>query len=283
MDLILSKQPDWELLSSGNEKKIERFGSLVVERPAPQAIWDEGEKKSSQPHAVFRRKQDGTGDWRFTDRVPDNWDIRLFDVHLNLRFTGFGNLGVFPEHSVHWPWMKDLLAKHPSRPEILNLFSYTGAASTFSAQHGARVTHVDSAKSVNAWAKLNASASGIEGDIRFIEDDALKFVTREARRSRKYHGIILDPPTFGRGNKGGIWKIERDFFQMLEICRNLLSDDALFVLVTAHSPGITPAVLRAMLSGFEGVMESGEMLLAGEGPYLPVGVYARIICNSKSV
>jgi 23S rRNA (cytosine1962-C5)-methyltransferase len=282
MDLILPKQPDWELLTSGNEKKVERFGSMIVERPAPQAIWADEKDTFYRPNAFFHRKQDGTGDWNYSGCVHDSWNIQLFDVRLQLRFTGFGNLGVFPEHSVHWPWFKELLSKHSGRPEILNLFAYTGAASIFSALLGARVTHVDSAKSVNAWAKLNAGASGVDGDIRFIEDDAMKFVKREERRRRKYQGIILDPPTFGRGNKGEVWKIENDFFRLLEVCRNLLSDDALFVLVTAHSPGITPAVLRALLSGFEGAMESGEMLLKGDGPSLPVGAYARIACNSNS-
>ncbi len=281
MDLILSKQQDWELLSSGNETKIERFGDVVLVRPAPQAIWPEMESPPGRKDVIFRRKKDGSGDWHYKGRPLDPWSIRLFDVQLQLRLTGFGNVGVFPEHSVHWPWIGDLLSKHPGRPEILNLFSYTGAVSIFSARCGARVTHVDSAKSVNAWAKLNAVQSGIRDEIRFIEDDATKFVKREERRLRKYDGIILDPPTFGRGNKGEVWKIERDLFRLVEGCRNLLSDNALFVLVTSHSPGVTPAVLRALLSSFGGKMESGEMLLEGQGLYLPVGGFARVSFDSS--
>lgn len=280
MDLALKKQSDWELLASGGGRKLERFGSVIIERPAPQAVWKESDSTSwDRAGATFRRKSDGSGSWDCRGASQPSWDIRLLDVSLQLRLTGFGNVGVFPEHAVHWPWMKELLLKKPGA-EVLNLFSYTGGASVFCAEQGARVTHVDSAKSVNTWAGLNARASGVEAEkIRFITDDALKFAKREQRRNRKYHGIILDPPTFGRGSKGEVWKVERDFIALLDVCKELLLDNALFVLITSHSPGITPAVLRAMLSGVSGRLESGEMLLAGKGPELPAGAYARITCN----
>lgn len=279
MDLTLFDQPDWELLASGDGRKLERFGDQVIERPAPQAIWSPA---SGAPwniaSSIFNRRSDGSGDWVHRGRSVSSWDVRLLDIHLQLRFTGFGNLGAFPEHAVHWSWIKDQLSKRAGA-EVLNLFSYTGAASIFCAKSGATVTHVDSAKSVNTWAAVNASASKTdEGKIRYIADDALKFARRETRRGRKYDGIILDPPTFGRGVKGEVWKIERDFGGLLDICRSLLREDAYFLLVTSHSPGVTPAVLRGLLSGIPGRLESGEMLLSkvGREPSLPAGTFARI-------
>ena len=287
MDLTLTEQPDWALLSSGDGRKLERFGSMVLERPAPQAVWDiEDPEEWECAQAIFQRRSDGSGDWRRARGVAqESWTVRLFGVPMQLRFTGFGNVGVFPEHAVHWPWMEALLRGNPGA-EVLNLFSYTGGASIFCAEAGARVTHVDAAKSVNAWAQLNARYAGPDvskagGEVRLITDDAVKFVRREARRGRKYRGIILDPPTFGRGAKGEVWKVDRDFVRLMEACREVLHEDALFTLVTSHSPGITPAVLRALLRGYPGRIESGEMLLSGKrGPNLPAGAYARVTCAS---
>jgi 23S rRNA (cytosine1962-C5)-methyltransferase len=161
-------------------------------------------------------------------------------------------------------------------PRILNLFAYTGGASMACARAGAKVTHVDAAKSVNNWAIGNANLSAIPSEgIRYLADDAVKFVKRELRRNKQYDGILLDPPTFGRGTKGEVWKIERDLHVLLELCRSLLSSNPLFVLLTSHSPGVTPSVLSTMLSSFGSGIECGEMLLQGEGRPLPSGAYAR--------
>ncbi len=282
MDLEFHAQSDWELLASGNGRKIERFGEYILERPAPQAIWDlPTEYSNFEPSAVFIRKSDGTGTWQKKATMPERWSIELFKTALQLRMTGFGNVGVFPEHAVHWSWMYELL-KDKTSPDVLNLFSYTGGASIVCAKAGARVTHVDSAKSVNEWAGINVEYSNIiKGSVRFIEEDAVKFIKREERRKKKYQGIIIDPPTFGRGNKGEVWKIERDFSSLLHACQKILAKDASFLLVTSHSPGITPGVLRVLLARFEGKLEFGEMILKGKEThsFLPVGVYARLIIS----
>lgn len=276
MDLRVDDLGGWALLGSGDGRKLERFGDRIIERPAPQAIWPGTFLDNRRPDARFHRGKEGQGTWKgSTSKMPDAWQASLSRFPFEVRLTGFGNVGLFPEHASHWPWLSDRI-KESGDVEVLNLFAYTGAASIFCAMEGARVTHVDAAKTVNAWAMLNASLCSVpDGAIRYLADDALKFVRREERRGRRYHGIIIDPPTFGRGPKGEVWKVENDFVTLVEACRSICHRDAAFLLVTAHSPGITPAVLRALLAGFGGAIESGEMLLGGGGPDLPAGAYAR--------
>ena len=277
MDLLINKFDGYELLDSGGERKLERFGEVVVDRPCPQAIWPADDAiKWKQAGAAFQRGEGGTGDWdRFGRCFSESWVAKWNDLVFLIRLTGFGNMGLFPEHTGHWGWMADLISANGGG-RVLNLFAYTGGASMACARAGAEVIHVDSAKSVNGWARENANRSGIEdGTVRYLADDALKFTGREIRRERKYEGIILDPPTFGRGPKGEVWKIERDFHNLVRDCSELLSDDPLFVLLTSHSPGVTPSVLRALLSPLDGHVESGEMLLQGGGHALAAGVYAR--------
>lgn len=274
-DVTVAPLDGWELIAAGDERKLERFGDFTVERPAPQAIWD-SPIPFEGADAIFKRNKDGSGKW--IEHAPTR-PIRAAIGHLTfeIRLTGFGNVGLFPEHCAHWDWMTQRLEKR-SAPTVLNLFAYTGGASLVCARAGARVTHVDAAKSVNSWAEHNSRLSKIEGgSIRYITDDAIKFVKREVRRGRHYHGMILDPPTFGRGPKGETWKIERDFSELLKISAKLLHDDATFILLTSHSPGVTPAVLRALLHPLGGTVTCGEMLLDGRGPSLPAGAYARWI------
>jgi len=194
---------------------------------------------------------------------------------LEIRLTGFGNVGLFPEHSSHFAWMRELIAARGSA-RVLNLFAYTGGASIACALGGAEVVHVDSAKAVNGWARLNAERSGVPDDaVRYLADDATKLAKREIRRENTYDGIVIDPPSFGRGPKGEVWKLERGLAPLIATCQELLTDSPLFLLLTAHSPGVTPAVLRAMIAPLGGDVESGEMLLQGGGPALPAGAYAR--------
>ncbi len=277
MDLLIHKFDGYELIDSGGERKLERFGDVVVDRPCPQAIWPAGDAAGwKQAGAAFQRGEGGTGDWeRLGGDFSESWVARWNDLAFLIRPTGFGNVGLFPEHTGHWGWMADLISANGGG-RVLNLFAYTGGASMACARAGAEVTHVDSAKPVNGWARENAKRSGIaDGSVRYLADDALKFTGREIRRERKYEGIILDPPTFGRGPKGEVWKIERDFHNLVTDCVKLLADDPLFVLATSHSPGVTPSVLRALLSPLDGCVESGEMLLKGGGHALAAGVYAR--------
>ena len=278
MDLEIGNIEGWELIDSGDGRKLERFGAHVLDRPCPQAIWP---KRSAarwrEAVAGFERKEGGQGEWTRRGDAPDAWPAVFGALRFEVRLTSFGNVGVFPEHAAHWPWMQELLRERPGAL-VLNLFAYTGGASLACAAAGADVTHVDSARSVNGWAADNASLSApIAGAIRYIAEDAAKFVKREARRGRRYDGIIIDPPTFGRGAQGEVWKIERDLWPLVVACAELLADTPLFAVLTAHSPGVTPRVLGAALDalGRRGRLEHGEMLLLGGGPAVPAGAYSR--------
>lgn len=277
MDLIASGFEGYRLIASGDGRKLESFGGILLNRPSPQAIWPmEHQDLWKRADAHFERSERGSGKWT-THRLKKEaaWPAKWNELEFELRLTGFGNVGLFPEHTVHWTWMADLLATVQD-PQVLNLFAYTGGASLACALAGAQVTHVDAAKSVNAWAMLNAERSQIPKDrIRFLTDDAIKLAKREGRRKRIYQGIILDPPTFGRGSKGEVWKIEQHLYTLVQEIKPLLSGNSLFVLLTSHSPGITPNTLATMLSPLDGRVTHGEMLIAGDGPQLPAGVYAR--------
>jgi len=278
MDLEIGAFDGWELIDSGNGRKLERFGARVLDRPCPQAIWPPAHAaRWREADAEFQRTESGQGDWTAGGGARDGWPAAWGSLRFEVRLTGFGNVGLFPEHAAHWPWMQALLRERRGA-RVLNLFAYTGGASVACAAEGADVTHVDSARSVNGWAAENASLSApIGGRIRFIAEDAAKFVKREARRGRKYDGIVIDPPTFGRGAQGEVWKIERDLWPLVAACGELLGDAPLFTVLTAHSPGITPRVLSAALAalGAPRRIDSGEMLLVGGGQALPAGAYAR--------
>ena len=288
MDLEVHGWPDgWELVSCGDGRKLERFGAVLLDRPAAQAIWPADPVAPwAAADAAFQRGEGGTGDWQTgPGAAPSTWEALWRGLRFELRLTGFGNVGLFPEHAAHWAWLEEMIGRRTAADgpgaapvEVLNLFAYTGGASLAAARAGARVTHLDGARAVNTWAALNAERSGIpEGRLRCVTDDALGFVRREARRARRYDIIILDPPTFGRGARSEVWKIERDLHPLLIACRELLAETPLGVLLTAHSPGVTAAVLRALLAPFGGRVEAGEMLLCGtaDAPPLPAGVYAR--------
>ena len=272
-------QDGYALLASGGGRKLERFGEFVLDRPAPQAIWPASEETRGlwrKASAHFKRKEDGSGQWTTgPEAPPDSWTVRWRGLAFEIRLTGFGNVGLFPEHESHWDWMGRLIEGRSSA-QVLNLFAYTGGASLACARAGGQVTHVDAAKSVNGWAIRNARLTGAPKDaIRFIAEEAGKFVRREQRRGRRYDGILIDPPTFGRGPKGEVWKLERELYQLVTDVRSVLSDDPLFVLATSHSPGVTPRVLEALLEAFDGTVTTGEMIL-GEAPaVLPAGCYAR--------
>jgi len=280
MDLEIEACDGWELIDSGDGRKLERFGAQVLDRPCPQAIWPKQRpERWGEAVAEFQRGEGGQGEWTRARGGPDAWPASWGAVRFEVRLTGFGNVGFFPEHTAHWPWMQEMLRGSP-RARVLNLFAYTGGASLACAGAGAEVTHVDSARSVNGWAADNASLSGpVSGSIRYIAEDAAKFAKRDARRGRRYHGIIMDPPTFGRGAQGEVWKIERDLWPLVATCAPLLEDAPLFAVLTAHSPGVTPRVLSAALEalGKPRNIDSGEMLLVGGGQVVPAGAYARAV------
>ena len=279
-------QDDYELLDTGNGLKLERFGQYRIVRPAAQAVWlpHRPETVWNQANARFARSE-GQG-WDPRRALPSDWQIQCGGVQFKLMPTDFGHLGVFPEHATLWPWMGQVFQSfkknHGRTPSILNLFAYSGGASLYAAQQGCEVCHLDASKGMVDWARENAALNGLaDKPIRWIVDDVTGFLQREARRGRSYDGIILDPPSFGRGKKGQIYKIENDLLPTLDLCQALLSDTPAFLLLTCHTPGYTPTVLNNILdqrfAKSKGQIQSGELMLGGskDAYSLPSGTYSR--------
>lgn len=271
---------DYTLIDSGTGRKLERFGQYVIVRPCSQALWRPRLDESvwNDADAVFTR--DPGNCWRRREGLPDRWQIQLNGLRFLLSPTDFGHLGVFPEHSNHWSWLRQCIQGR-SNASFLNLFAYSGGATCVLASNGALVTHLDASKGMISWARENTTLNGLgDAPIRWILDDAMKFMKRERRRGIRYDGIVLDPPSFGRGNKGQVFKLERDLFILLELCRQCLSPEPRFFLVTTHSPGISPQVLKNMLvslcGNYPGMIEAAEMIIPTENSSpLPCGSFAR--------
>lgn len=267
----------YRLLDSGDQRKLERFGKYVLIRPCSQALWRPALSKAewNQADAQFSRDE-GKG-WSFSKPIPDSWAVEWQGVRFKISLTDFGHVGMFPEHAQVWTWAAELIREAKRPINVLNLFAYSGGASLACAKAGAQVCHLDASKGMVAWARENAALNQAEElPIRWIVDDAVKFLKREQNRGRRYEGIILDPPTFGRGNQGEIFKIERDLGELLELCRSLLSNQPLFVALTTHTPGMTPIVMHHLMQQMMGAgqIDSGEMAI--EGPLtLPSGSFAR--------
>ena len=276
----------YNLIDTGNRSKLEVVGPYKIVRPAPQAIWSpQSPHVWQQADAVYKRDAKGGGDWEWRRQVKREYDILFADLAMRIRLTDFGHLGLFPEQASNWQWIKDVirarLSNRPANLHVLNLFAYTGASTLVASQAGAHVVHVDAAKGIVDWARENAKISHLDSrPIRWIVDDAIKFVQREIRRGNQYHGIILDPPSFGRGPKGQVFKIENQLLPLLDGCRQLLDQNACFVLYTGHTPGFTPLVMQNQLLELvqerKGQIDSGEMAILDEfGRHLPSGTYAR--------
>lgn len=271
----------YELLDSGNGAKLECFGEIVLARPCAQAVWQpQRPARWKSADATFDR-EDGNR-WHGRNRLPQEWVIDVDGTRFRLSGTDFGHLGIFPEQRAQWTWIRETVAAAGRPVRVLNLFAYSGGSTLAAARGGAEVCHLDASKGMVQWARANAALNGLENHpIRWIVDDAHKFLNREIRRGRRYDGIILDPPTYGRGGNGETYKIERDLTETLRLCRALLSDSPLFLLLSAHTPGHTPIVLGNVLTqalrGLGGAVTSGEMVLAGAPDVflLPSGAYAR--------
>ncbi|MBX3051088.1 MAG: class I SAM-dependent methyltransferase [Caldilineaceae bacterium] len=279
---------DYTLLDSGGERKLEQIGDVRLVRQAPQAVWSTRLPAAEwqAADAVYERDSTGGGDWQFGQKMSRRMEILYANLHFQIKLTDFGHLGLFPEQAQNWEWMRGLIRDRLQRTNgrnlhVLNLFAYTGGSTLACSQAGAHLVHVDAAKGVVDWAKENARLSRLEErPIRWLVDDALKFVKREARRENRYQGIILDPPSFGRGPKGEVFKIENDLLPLLEACREILAPDALFFLLSCHTPGFTPTTLRnevlEVVERWGGQVEEGEMLIPEQsGRMLPSGSYAR--------
>jgi 23S rRNA (cytosine1962-C5)-methyltransferase len=267
----------YQLIDAGDGRRLERFGTRVVDRPAPSVADTPrraGRDEWAAAHLRFDRERGWAGD------PQDPWTILLDDLTLELRPTGGGQLGLFPEHALAWPWLRDRAAARPA-PEVLHLFAYTGATTLALASAGARVTHLDASRPAVAWARHNSELSGLrDRPIRWIVDDALAFVRREGRRGRRYAGLVLDPPTFGHGPAGTRWELDEALPALLEACAAVADPDA-FVLLTAHTTALTPGDLASALEvafGIPAELETGALELDAEsGAILPLGVAARMI------
>ncbi len=274
---------DYEVLDTSGGEKLERWGKYLLVRPDPQVIWNTEKKHPGwkRPNAHYHRSSKGGGEWEFFS-LPEQWEIRYKSLTFRLKPFSFKHTGLFPEQAVNWDWFSELIRNADRRIKVLNLFAYTGGATLAAASAGASVTHVDASKGMVGWAKENAAASGLgSAPIRYLVDDCIKFVEREIRRGNKYDGIIMDPPSYGRGPKGEIWKIEDAIHPLIRRCAELLSEDPLFFLVNSYTTGLQPAVLSYMMSlelrRSGGKIEASEIGLpvTGSGLILPCGASGR--------
>ena len=280
---IADNWKDYEVIDTDSGEKLERWGDYLLVRPDPQVIWDtpRNHKGWKHPNGHYHRSKQGGGSWEFFD-LPEQWSIHYRELTFQLKPFSFKHTGLFPEQAVNWDWCAKKI-KNANRPvKVLNLFAYTGGATLSAAAAGASVTHVDASKGMVTWAKENAESSGLsDAPIRWLVDDCVKFVEREIRRGNHYDGIIMDPPSYGRGPKGETWKIEESIFPFINLCTQLLSDDPLFFLVNSYTTGLQPAVLTYMLSTalkpFGGHVESSEIGLpvSSNGLVLPCGASGR--------
>lgn len=240
---------DYEVIDTSNGEKLERWGKYILLRPDPQVIWDTPKqaKEWKKLNGHYHRSNKGGGEWEFFG-LPDEWNIHYGNLTFRLKPFSFKHTGLFPEQAVNWDWVSDIIRTAGRPLKILNLFAYTGGATLAAARAGAAVTHVDASKGMVAWAKENAAASGLsDAPIRYLVDDCVKFVEREIRRGSTYDGIIMDPPSYGRGPKGEIWKMEDHIYSFIKLAASLLSKDAEFFLINSYTTGLQPAVLSYML------------------------------------
>ena len=247
---IAADWQDYEVIDTGDGEKLERWKNIVLRRPDPQAIWPKQQPELwEKADAWYHRSARGGGEWEFHKKMPEKWTINYRDLKFYVRPTGFKHTGLFPEQAVNWDWMAGLI-KNAGRPvKVLNLFGYTGGATIACARAGAHVTHVDAAKGMVQWAGENRELSKVdETKTRWIIEDAGKFVAREIRRGNKYDGILMDPPSYGRGPGGEVWKLENELYGLVSACAQVLSDNALFMLINSYTTGLQPAVLNNMLT-----------------------------------
>ena len=262
---IANNWKDYEVIDCSQGEKLERWGDYLLVRPDPQVIWNtpKSDKKWKKMNAHYHRSAKGGGEWEFFD-LPEQWTISYGTLMFNLKPFSFKHTGLFPEQATNWDWFSEKIKKSGRQIKVLNLFAYTGGATLAAAAAGASVTHVDASKGMVAWAKENAKSSGLEdAPIRWLVDDCIKFVEREIRRGNKYDAIIMDPPSYGRGPKGEIWKIEDSIHNFIKLCTEILSDNPLFFLVNSYTTGLAPSVLEYMIS-IEVVSKYGGSVRAQE-------------------
>ncbi len=299
MILKTEKQKEYELIDSGNGEKLERYDKYIFRRPDPEAIWEKSKELSIWEKADLKFVRSGTKTkWIVKDGTSRSWDINFGDLVFSIRPTSFKHTGLFPEQLPNWQWMEEIITKASGeRPclkgtqgkalrsepvKVLNLFAYTGGATLACAKIGAEVCHVDGSKTAVEWARENAKLSGLENaSIRWIVDDVLVFLKREIKRGRKYDAIIMDPPSFGHGPKDELWKIEEHFLELMKLCKEILSDDPLFILINGYTAGYSAIAyennLKYFVKKYGGKIESGELVIteSNSDRLLPCGIFAR--------
>lgn len=271
---------DFELIDAGDGMKLERWGDIILSRPEPQAVWPVSECSAwEKADAVYHRSNTGGGSWEFKRKIPESWLISYGSLKFKVKPTGFKHTGLFPEQATNWDFMSEKIKNTGRKITVLNLFAYTGGATLACAKAGADVVHVDASKGIISWVKENAEISGLkDASIRYIVDDCLKFVLREQRRGRKYDAIVMDPPSYGRGPDGQMFKFEDDIYKLVEACIHLLSEQPLFVILNSYTAGFAPQITENILKC---VIKSGTVvsdnlgLSLRNGLKLPCGAAAR--------
>ncbi|MBQ2898032.1 MAG: class I SAM-dependent methyltransferase [Clostridia bacterium] len=284
--ILADKWKDYEVIETGNGDKLERWGNFVLLRPDPQVIWKTNITKKNLAHGVYKRSSSGGGHWDFKKDLPEQWNVSYRNLSFIVKPTGFKHTGLFPEQAANWDFIDKMISESQRDIKVLNLFAYTGGATIAAAAAGANVCHVDASKGMVAWAKDNAKASGLsDKPIRYIVDDVLKFVLREQRRGNKYHAIIMDPPSYGRGPGGEIWKLENELYNLVLECVKVLDDNPLFFIINSYTTGLAPSVLSNILTLTAGKKFKIKSIHADElglpvtegGIVLPCGSTARCI------
>ena len=282
---IANDWKDYKILDMADGKKLEKWGDVILSRPDPQIIWKDKTypEKWKNINATYHRSKTGGGAWEYKKKVPQQWQIKYKKLTFNIKPMGFKHTGLFPEQAVNWDWMINKIQNSNREIKVLNLFAYTGGATVACSYAGASVCHVDSSKGMVAWAKENIQASGSQDrTVRYIVDDVIKFVNREIRRGNKYDAIIMDPPSYGRGANGEVWKFEENLPELVNLCTQVLSDKPLFFLINSYTTGISSTVLQNILEltvskKYKGKVSNGEIGLpmTNSKMVLPCGIYGR--------
>ena len=280
---VAKEWKDYEILDMADGEKLERWGEVYLVRPDPQIIWKNKSfpEKWKQVNARYNRSTSGGGGWKYNKKVPNAWQIKYKNLTFNIKPMGFKHTGLFPEQAVNWDWMMNKIQNEKREIKVLNLFAYTGGATVACAAAGASVCHVDSSKGMVTWAKENIISSGLKDKpVRYIIDDVIKFVNREIRRGNTYDAIIMDPPSYGRGTNGEVWKFEENISELVELCTKVLSDNPLFFLINSYTTGISSNVLENILRlniKTSGTFSNGEIGLpmSNSKLILPCGIYGK--------
>ena len=282
---IANSWNDYEIIDMANGEKLERWGDVILIRPDPQIIWKEKSfpDKWNQADAKYVRSSSGGGGWKYNKKLPKSWQVKYKNLTFNIKPMGFKHTGLFPEQAVNWDWMADKIKNSKRDINVLNLFAYTGGATVACLSAGASVCHIDSSKGMVEWAKENVASSGLaDKKVRYLIDDVTKFVKREIRRGNKYDAIIMDPPSYGRGKNGEVWRFEDDISDLVKLCMQVLSDKPLFFLINSYTTGISSQVLENILrinmnTKVKGKFSNGEIALpmSNSKLVLPCGIYGK--------